>query len=204
MPPGRCDPLCRYRVSGLLRRDNEALHTGRSGAGRGRRVSGQSAYGLLNVVTFRRLASPAIPQLFVEPLRPPKLIRAALRFAVPITVSTAATAGRLLVGDFNRDGNLDLAALEQTANTVLILQGLGNGAFTQVQQIPVGELPSGSTVGDFNGDGIADIATANGVSSDVSVLLGTTGPPVGCLSTARVTPSFLRFRLAYFRLGRLW
>jgi len=78
------------------------------------------------------------------------------------------------VGDFNGDGNVDLAVSDSNDNEVRILLGNGLGSFTQASWSPiaVGDRPYEVSVGDFNGDGIADLAVANLVSATVSILLG--------------------------------
>lgn len=76
----------------------------------------------------------------------------------------------LVLGDFNGDGNVDVAA----SNTALVsvLLGKGDGTLAQPVNFKVGMDPQGLVVGDFNGDGKLDLATANFDSSSVSVLIG--------------------------------
>ena len=78
------------------------------------------------------------------------------------------------VGDFNLDGNLDLAVANSASNTVTVLLGNGTGGFTPAQGSPplVGTEPSFVAVGDFNSDGIPDLTTANTGADTVTVLLG--------------------------------
>ncbi len=80
------------------------------------------------------------------------------------------------LGDFNGDGNVDLAVLSfgATNGTVGILLGNGDGTFTPFSGGPltVGNSPTSVTVGDFNGDGKLDLAVPSRGSNTVSVLLG--------------------------------
>ena len=78
------------------------------------------------------------------------------------------------VGDFNGDGNLDLAAANYNAGTVSVLLGDGSGGFAPAAQSPfaVGAEPNSVVVADFNGDGRLDVATADSGSKTISVLLG--------------------------------
>jgi hypothetical protein len=76
----------------------------------------------------------------------------------------------LVIGDFNGDNNLDVAA-SNTAQ-VNVLLGKGDGTFAQPVPYRVGMDPQGLVTGDFNGDGKLDLATANFDSSSVSVLIG--------------------------------
>jgi hypothetical protein len=70
-------------------------------------------------------------------------------FATPTYPGTAA-----VIGDFNRDGNLDII---NSTGTVLL--GNGNGTFTT--SMTLSNVPS--FVADFNGDGIPDVlATSSG------------------------------------------
>lgn len=67
---------------------------------------------------------------------------------------------RLASGDFDRDGNLDLAIANFDGNNVSILRGAGDGTFSAaaVSPIQVGTAPSDIVVDDFNGDGLDDLA----------------------------------------------
>ncbi|MEH1804674.1 FG-GAP-like repeat-containing protein [Nostoc sp.] len=74
-------------------------------------------------------------------------------------------------GDFNADGNLDLAVANYGDNTVSVLLGDGAGGFVTATNISVGTKPTSVTEGDFNGDGKLDLAVANFGDNTVSVLL---------------------------------
>ena len=77
------------------------------------------------------------------------------------------------VGDFNGDGNQDLAvANTPLPGTVGILLGDGTGNFSAPTNFPVDSFPHSPAVGDFNGDGKQDLAVANFISDNVSILLG--------------------------------
>ena len=79
----------------------------------------------------------------------------------------------IATGDFNGDGNLDLAVANAASNTVTILLGNGDGSFTPTSAtLPTGSDPVSIAVGDFNADGILDLAVANATGDNVTVLLG--------------------------------
>ena len=100
--------------------------------------------------------------------------------AVPMSFSSAPTstlpgvAGQSGVdGDFNGDGNLDMAVLQP--NGVVILLGKGDGTFTTgaTVAIPSNTWSMGEmAVGDFNGDGKLDIAVITYNNPRVNILLG--------------------------------
>ena len=92
---------------------------------------------------------------------------------------------RLAVGDFNGDGNLDVALTTQNSNAVHVLLGSRDGTLSSPSSFPAGLDPFDIVTADFNGDGIPDLAVANYTSPKqchVSVLLGngdgTFQPPV--------------------------
>jgi len=90
----------------------------------------------------------------------------------PLTAPAA-----LVLGDFNGDTVLDLAATTTDQDgSVAILIGNGDGTFTLQNRYTVGTSnysdPTALVVGDFDGDLSLDLATVNGGSSDVSVLRG--------------------------------
>src|SRR5579863_4874192 len=82
----------------------------------------------------------------------------------------------LVVGDFNGDGNLDLAVTYFYASTVSVLLGVGDGTFSAATNFPTDGGHGSVAIGDFNGDGRMDLAVANSDSNDVSILLQPTPP----------------------------
>jgi hypothetical protein len=76
------------------------------------------------------------------------------------------------VGDFNGDGKLDLAVVNEQSNTVSVLLGNGDGSFKPAVNYPTGTTPVSVAVGDFNGDGRLDLAVANSGSNSISLLMG--------------------------------
>lgn len=77
-----------------------------------------------------------------------------------------------VVGDFNRDGKLDLSTSNIGDNTVSVLLGNGDGTFQTATAYPVRQSPSALITADFNGDGKLDLAVNDGGSDAVSILLG--------------------------------
>jgi hypothetical protein len=82
------------------------------------------------------------------------------------------------VGDFNRDGKLDIAATDAINGGVQIFTGNGDGTFTAGSAYPSDSgtyTTWGIIAGDFNGDGKTDLAVVNvtngGAIGDVGVLI---------------------------------
>lgn len=88
-------------------------------------------------------------------------------------VGTASnTPTSLTSGDFNDDGNLDVAVSNTEDNTVSVLIGNGTGTLTPMgTAIHVGNTPEAIRAGDFNDDGFSDLAVANYHDGAVSILL---------------------------------
>jgi len=78
----------------------------------------------------------------------------------------------VVAGDFNGDGNVDFASIDQIANAVTILVGNGNGTFAQRISYPTGNKPWAIAAGDFNGDGKLDLAISNAKDDTLTILLG--------------------------------
>jgi hypothetical protein len=100
-------------------------------------------------------------------------------FAKPSEISgTFSSPAAIAAADFNNDGNLDLAVVEdKSAGDVVILLGNGKGTFTKLGAFNAGTNPNAIAIGDLNGDGFPDIAVTDksGNNLDVTVLLNMQG-----------------------------
>jgi hypothetical protein len=79
--------------------------------------------------------------------------------------------GAPIVGDFNGDGRMDVAFVNDGTNLAGVLLGNGDGTFGAELLFGTGSQPKSLTAGDFNGDGKLDLATED-FESSVGVLLG--------------------------------
>src|SRR6266436_3421891 len=99
-------------------------------------------------------------------------------FPLPTNVSGPVA---MTVADFNADGKPDLAIANQTTfanpsvaqGNVVVLQGTGDGTFTQFPGSPitVGQNPVAIASGDLDGHASADLAVVNKTDNSVTVLL---------------------------------
>jgi hypothetical protein len=75
-----------------------------------------------------------------------------------ITGASGTEAGTIVVGDFNKDGKLDLAITNYSGTAINLLLGNGDGTFQAPIVTPAPINPVGLTTADFNGDGKLDLA----------------------------------------------
>ncbi|MBZ5573311.1 MAG: VCBS repeat-containing protein, partial [Acidobacteriia bacterium] len=100
-------------------------------------------------------------------------------FKKHVEYATGPFPRHLVVGDFNADGNPDIAVsvlgpVEPlcAAPTLSVFLGKGDGTFRPRIDYKTGCDPDWVAVGDFNGDGKQDLVTADFLDSTVSVFLG--------------------------------
>jgi hypothetical protein len=134
----------------------------------------------------------------------------------PATPSATLTTGfaplGMAVGDFNLDGNLDLAVINSTGNTststnnsVSVFLGNGTGNFAAQVEYCLG-AGSGTTsctvtgsaqatagrfvvAADLNGDGNLDLITSNNATANISILLGSANGTFGASTVYADAPS---------------
>jgi hypothetical protein len=117
-------------------------------------------------------------------------------FQSQVQYPTGSGPNWVAVGDFNRDGKLDLAVVNGEAggpSNVSILINNGNGTFQAPVSYPLNGNGASIATADFNGDGNLDLAVADN-GGLVSILLGNgngtfqprtdypTNPPWGSLA----------------------
>jgi gliding motility-associated-like protein len=87
--------------------------------------------------------------------------------------ASAINALDVAVGDFNKDGNLDVVTCSQSNDNFSLLLGNGAGSLTAPINFAAGDLPQGIAVGDMNKDGNLDVMmTHRGTPDDVYLFLG--------------------------------
>jgi Bacterial Ig-like domain (group 3)/FG-GAP-like repeat len=96
--------------------------------------------------------------------------------AVYTTTEITGYASGIAAGDFDGDGNLDIAVSEMTSNKIFLFYGLGDGTFTKsaytIDLTDPTTGPQDVQAGDFNGDGKDDLAIVSVSGS------GNTLPPL--------------------------
>jgi len=92
-------------------------------------------------------------------------------FAMPVT---ATGPYAIAVADFNSDGKSDLAIVNRTSNNVTILEGNGDGTFTEFPKSPisVGNFPVAIAAGNLSGSTGPGLVVVNQNDNTASLLLG--------------------------------
>ena len=125
-------------------------------------------------------------------------------FALPNVVANSEQGPvALTIADFNGDGIPDLAIVNKTSGTVTVLQGKGDGTFTEFAKSPitVGTSPVAVAAGSLSASSGPALVVANQADNTITVLLGngdgtfgySTQSPitVGTTPSAVATGSFL-------------
>jgi VCBS repeat-containing protein len=118
------------------------------------------------------LVAPALLAALL--LAPSALAQTLVSFSGPSNFAAGLFPASVAVGDFNQDGDPDLAVANEFSDNVSVLLGTPSG-FSGPTNFATGGFSDSVAVGDFNGDNDPDLAVANGGDGNVSVLLGTPG-----------------------------
>jgi hypothetical protein len=92
-------------------------------------------------------------------------------FGAPTTFTSGTSTYAITSADFNKDGNVDLAVVNNGDSNVSVLLGAGNGSFGAPANISVATSPIDLAAADLNGDGNADLIVASSIGP-LSILLG--------------------------------
>ncbi|MBI3867281.1 MAG: VCBS repeat-containing protein [Verrucomicrobia bacterium] len=94
-------------------------------------------------------------------------------FQPPLKLATGLSPQYdIAVGDFDKNGRLDIAVTGYNQDRVAILLQSSTMVFEPSQSFPVGNSPIGVAVGDINGDGRPDLVIASYTDSQLTFLLG--------------------------------
>jgi FG-GAP-like repeat len=108
---------------------------------------------------------------------------AAIRFKRPVNFRVGANPFSITIGDFNNDGQRDIATANRFSVSELLAAGAGRFRRPQVY-LAHGRTQS-ITAGDLNGDGRADLAVANFDRDAVSVMLARRDGRFGAITNYR-------------------
>jgi hypothetical protein len=80
----------------------------------------------------------------------------------------------VIVADFNKDNQADIAIANYWNDSIYVFSGLGNGTFNTatVHSTGSGSFPSSMAAGDFNNDNWIDIAVTNQATNNVGIFIG--------------------------------
>jgi len=92
-------------------------------------------------------------------------------FKTPITTDVKGSPRDLIIHDFDRDGKKDLAVLAYRTHEIVMMKGLGDGKFEEVNRfVSRGKLPISLAKGDMNDDGKLDLIVAHSHADDSIVI----------------------------------
>lgn len=92
------------------------------------------------------------------------------KFRPPFTFPVGTKPIGITLGDFNMDGHLDIATVNETDRNVSVLLNQGNDTFTRTSwTLPVGSLPTAIQSADLNNDSRPDLAVTSAGTNQLSV-----------------------------------
>lgn len=81
-------------------------------------------------------------------------------FNVSTSIAEGGSPWQTVVGDFNGDGNVDVASCNSNTNNMGIMTGNGNGGLSAVTLIATNSFPLAIDAGDIDGDGDLELVTS--------------------------------------------
>lgn len=94
----------------------------------------------------------------------------------PLGATTDTDPVWIATGDFNNDGNVDLAVANEGSDTISIFLGNGDGTFKPATDIPTGHTPVAVVAANFNTNSASnnnvDLAVVNQADNTVTIFLG--------------------------------
>jgi len=88
-----------------------------------------------------------------------------------LTYKTGANPDRVVSGDFNGDGFIDIASISTGSPYIFFLWGEKDSFYDGASSV-TGSYPTSFCKGDFNGDNITDVVVTNSNSNNISILMG--------------------------------
>ncbi|HYW71884.1 MAG TPA: FG-GAP-like repeat-containing protein, partial [Pyrinomonadaceae bacterium] len=136
------------------------------------RVTNAHPAGTYNVTVKAFNGSATATRTFTLTVQTGTACNGASVFTNAADATVAGNTYSVAIGDFNNDGNQDIATASPGSNLVAIRLGNGLGGFSGTTNIDLGTGTESVAIGDFNNDGKQDFAAANVYTNAVSIRLG--------------------------------